>query len=236
MRILNLVLYSPSDIYTEMYKLLSGFYKKYNFVTTIFYHFDETIKESFKLENDILKIKGKETYLPGILDKTIKCFEWVKNNLVIEKYDYIVRTNISSVVEFNKFANILLNISFDYGSFCMFCLNHLDYPCGIFDNKYFGLKYASGTNIIMNNKLFNDIIDNKNKLDYTIIDDVSIGVLVRDHLENVKYCPDLSNFYLNTSGNNHNVNKYCNKYVVFRNNCGSRMIDIDIIKKLSLIL
>jgi hypothetical protein len=129
-KILNLVLYSKINIYgneinyyESMYKILSDYYKNYKFVDTIFYLNDETINTDFELNNDILKIKGKETYIPGIIKKTINVFEWVKNNLDLNNYSYIVRSNISTIIEFNKFRKVITSNPFDYGSFYLFNLN-----------------------------------------------------------------------------------------------------------------
>ena len=233
-KILNLVLYSKINIYgneinyyESMYKILSDYYKNYKFVDTIFYLNDETINTDFELNNDILKIKGKETYIPGIIKKTINVFEWVKNNLDLNNYSYIVRSNISTIIEFNKFRKVITSNPFDYGSFYLFNLNQLDGFAGIKDKKYFGTKYAAGTNIIINKNLFLKILENADKLDYTVIDDVAIGVLVKT-LGNINYSnPELEKYYMYRN-NNESFN--LNDFIVFRNNRGNRLLDLERMK------
>ena len=67
-------------------------FKNYkNFYPAIFYDKNK----------DILYIYGKETYIPGILDKTIQAFDIIHNKMKIP-YDFIFRTNISTFVHFKN--------------------------------------------------------------------------------------------------------------------------------------
>ena len=68
--ILHLVLYSDEDYYNKMYEITRKYYKKFNNVKTIYYKFSSSIEDNYKLEDDILLIKGNESYIPGVLDKT----------------------------------------------------------------------------------------------------------------------------------------------------------------------
>ena len=95
-KILNLVLYSRDRIYDQMYTMLSNFYRRYRFLDTIFYVFDSSIINEYEREGDILKIKGSESLIPGVLDKTIKAFLWVNENLCINDYEYIIRSNTTA--------------------------------------------------------------------------------------------------------------------------------------------
>ena len=82
MKILHLVLYSKEEYYDKMKELTSNFYKLYNKnVDTYYYYFDENIKDNYELIENNLKIKGKESWIPGILDKTIKAFKYFENKL-----------------------------------------------------------------------------------------------------------------------------------------------------------
>jgi len=62
------------------------------------------IDESY-IENDTLYVPGTESHIPGIFKKTIKGIDYFKN----DNYDYIIRTNLSSIWNFNKLENILIN-------------------------------------------------------------------------------------------------------------------------------
>jgi hypothetical protein len=227
-KILNLILYSKDHIYDEMYTVLSKFYKRYPFVDSIFYVFDDSINTEYEYKNDLLKIKGKESLLPGVLDKTIKAFLWVHKNLSIHNYQYIVRSNISTIIEFSKFKKIIDENPFDYGSFLLLTLNWVDEYYGIVDKKYFGTKFASGTNIIFTTDIFLYIINNPNKLDYSIADDVAIGVLLQD-VPNIVYSNfNIEHYYTFIT----EINKYIdfNNYFVFRNRTINRSADVERMK------
>ena len=75
--IINLVLYSNDNEYEKMYDLTKKYYSKFTNVKTIYYSFDENIIHEYELNDDILRIKGKETYIPGILEKTINAFKYI---------------------------------------------------------------------------------------------------------------------------------------------------------------
>lgn len=56
-------------------------------------------QKSYKFDGDCLFIKGCESFKPGILDKTIKGMRLFDLN----KYDFLIRTNLSSYYIFDKF-------------------------------------------------------------------------------------------------------------------------------------
>jgi hypothetical protein len=176
MKILNLVLYSDNDeIYVQMYEALSRYYKGFSDVSTYFYKYDENISGNIEITGDIINIKGRESYMPGILNKTIDAFMLFKNNGEYEKYDYIIRSNISSIVNFSLLSEQLeLNPVEYYGSTNI-------------GNIKMGKKnvpFASGTNIIMSKKGYMTLVDNINLLNRALIDDLSIALFF--HRLNIK--------------------------------------------------
>ena len=175
LKYVNLVLYSDDREYNEMKEITQVFYDKFENVKTIYYNFDDKINEEYKMEGNVLKIKGKESYVPGILDKTVKAMEYVVNY----EYDYLVRSNISTIVDFKLLDEELTKKPMEYGGGLINNLQNLDENAGIKNQTYFGLKYVSGTSIIMSKKTLKTMIENKDKIDYKILDDVSIGLLMR---------------------------------------------------------
>ena len=119
----------------------------------------------------------------------------------------------------------------------LFTLDWIDKYYGTCNDKYFGTKFASGTNIILQKNIFLYILNNIHKLDYSIIDDISIGVLVKN-IPNIIY----SNFnteqyytFVNEKIINKN-NKYYDDYIVFRNKNNNRYEDIERMKHIIFIL
>ncbi len=152
MKILNLVLYSDNDkTFVQMYEVLSEYYKGLSDVTTYFYKYNENISDNIEIIGDIINIKGRESYTPGILNKTIDAFMLFKNNGEYEKYDYIIRSNISSIVNFSLLSEQLeLNPVEYYGSTNV----------GYIEIDKKNIPFASGTNIIMSKKGYMTLLDN----------------------------------------------------------------------------
>jgi len=207
--ILHLVLYSDKDYYNKMYEITRKYYKKFNNIKTIYYKFSSSIEDDYKLEDDILLIKGNETFVPGILDKTIKAFQYFAN----EKFNYLVRSNISSIINFDliNFDNV------SYGGGVLVTLQHYDPPSGIYDERYWGTQYFQGTFIIFSKKLLLNILHNIHFMHMDIVDDVAFGILINSHYSHIspKTIPgyievninDL-NFNTTTCYRNKSINRY----------------------------
>jgi hypothetical protein len=210
MKILNLVLYSDNDkTYAQMYEVLSEYYKGLSDVTTYFYKYNNNISDNIEIIGDIINIKGIETYMPGILNKTIAVFMLFKNNGEYEKYDYIVRSNISSIVNFSLLSKHLeLNPVEYYGSTRV--------GDEILDN--INISFASGTNIIMSKKGYMTLVNNINLLNRAYIDDLSIAVFF--HKLNIKITRVGENgfAFVPMINNNLEYEKLVNdNYLVYRN-------------------
>ena len=107
MKILNLVIHnSKIEIYQKMYEILSPFYKKISFVETFFIEYDETLDCEYQINGDMLKLKGTESMIPGLLHKTLESLLILRE--IGKRYTWIVRSNDSTVVNFialSKFLN-----------------------------------------------------------------------------------------------------------------------------------
>ena len=176
-KILNLVLYSDNtDYYKSMYSILTNYYNHFDNVKTYFYKYNETINNDIEVIDNIINIKGKESYLPGILEKTLITFKYIEKEF--EDYDYIIRSNISSIVDFTLLAKELENNPIKYcGGTDYLILTWFDIPSGIIDTKYHNIHYIAGTCIILGKSGFQLLMDNLHLIDKTIIDDVAIGVI-----------------------------------------------------------
>lgn len=225
-RILHLVLYSSSIEYDKMYLLTRDYYKKFNNIITIYYTF--SLKYNIiTLVDDILYIPGNDTYLPGILDKTIKAFLYCDLHY---KYDYIVRSNISTIVNFNLLSNKLNKTSIDYGGGQYLLLRTIDVLNGITNNKYFGTYYVGGTAIIFSNKMIKLLLLNKDKLDYSVVDDVAIGVLIKEQFPDIAISYIQPMFYNTNPINMSDIAS--NQYLYYRNKTNNRMNDVNHMKQI----
>lgn len=132
--------------------------------------------ENQEYNDNILVTKCKESIYPGIILKTINSLKTVRN-----KYDFYIRTNLSTFFIFENLLNMLKTIDqreiLYTGSF-------------MFNNKYKAcinkkITYIQGTTIIMNNKGNNYLLDNvhlqENMFD-KCHDDIIIGLV----FENMK--------------------------------------------------
>lgn len=172
LKILNLVLFSHSKEYDEMYRITRDYYRRFSNVTTIYYTFSESLSQE-SLRDDVLYLHGKESYIPGILDKTMKAFSYgVKT---FPSYDYIVRSNISTIVNFSLLQNNLRSNPIQYGGGAL-----LTYSINGND-----IVYASGTSIIVGMALAKELCKKTDKAQYDIIDDVAIGALIKEYFPTV---------------------------------------------------
>ena len=236
MKILHIIIYSNSKFsdnikegtYENMQKVLNNYYKKFNDnVSTYFVKYNEYVKNTYGkeyyIEDNIIYINGKETFIPGILEKTLLAFKYVNNF----NYDYLVRSNISTIIEFNRLISYLEeNPIYYYGTGKL--VNLQWNGGGIFDSTWYGTLFASGTSIIFTKKAVNEIINNMNLFRMDIIDDVSFGIYVKEHKKNETLIEiNKKHFYEvpNFSKDSYSINQFIefiknNKDIIFyRNKC-----------------
>ncbi len=172
-----MVLYSRSHEYDEMYKITREYYKRFDNVVTLYYLFSGKNEEPY-IEEDILYLPGNESFLPGILDKTMMTFSCVCK--ILPNYDYYIRTNISTIVDINQFLKHVEIEPIEFGGHIMHIRNgYRDPACGINNDRFSGLDYVAGTLIIFSNETFKRIINHSDQIDRTVIDDVAIGQLAK---------------------------------------------------------
>lgn len=177
MKILVLRLHSDGLEYDEM--------KKHHMENddSIFLTYNENIEEDVKYseQDKLFEIKGKNTYVPGLLEKTVKALKYF-----IEKsdFDFVVRTNSSTVIDMEELKKKLSYLSSKhvYGGhvFRAIWLNEVG---GITPNVFERIKdteFVSGTSMIMSKSVCEYILNNEQLLDYSIVDDVAIGLLLKN--------------------------------------------------------
>ena len=239
---LNLVLYSSDNggPYDKMYEETNEYYKKFPNVKTVYYRFSNDISNNYlDTVTNILYIKGIETFIPGILDKTIKAFEYFKE----DNYNYIIRSNISTLINFNLLNDELMKHPVEYSTGLFSSLDHEDPGSGITKERLEsikglkGVKYPAGTAIILSKNIMKQLLDNKNLLETDIIDDVAIGLFFSKYYPNIKlenifdgrylFVPDMEGNY------EKNKEVIMNKnYIFYRNKNNNRDIDLIQLKQI----
>ena len=206
--ILNLILYNDKPGYTEMRNILRDYLNKMK-VKYFFYCYNNNIESDYKIDNDMLYIKGEETFVPGILQKTIKAIEICLHF----KFTYIVRTNISTVINFKLLNEHLAKNDINYGGASIYGipLNYRVPKDGIVDDRYSFINFIAGFAIILSRKMAKLVVEKQKDIDYNVIDDVSFAVFFKKH--NI-----FPNNYNNTILTSVLPNKSCSDYIHFKHN------------------
>lgn len=151
------------EYYKDMRKIWKKYMNKHPNITSFFIENDNSIDKSVILdkEKNTIYCKGEESYIPGILNKTLKSIEYC-----IKKYDidYIYRTNLSSVIDLKKLYSYIQNNDIDYAGH--------DY-----------LKFISGSGIILSKKACKILLEDKSLINNDGPDDYAIGIKMSNEVE-----------------------------------------------------
>jgi hypothetical protein len=200
-------------------KIQQNYLKKFENISFYFTQMVENQKSDIEIDGSFINIKGEENYV-NILKKTVKSMKYIYENI---DFDFLIRTNISTVINIELLKEFLINIPKEkyYGGHNE-TLNWFD--IGITDYTHFGTKFVCGFNIILSKDMVKIICDNENKLNYNIIDDISIAIFIKENfptiLEQLTHDPCIlfSNFF------------YCNhkfnfNYIFYRNRKYSQFLN-----------
>jgi hypothetical protein len=106
MKLIILILANDTDIYLECQKLWKTYMNTHSNIKSYFIKYKVGLNDDVILENDTIFINGNESLIPGCLVKTIKSIEFL---LKTQDFDFIFRTNMSSVIDLHKFYNLVIN-------------------------------------------------------------------------------------------------------------------------------
>ena len=226
--LLHLVLYSPHDEYQQMYELTRAYYGQFTNVKTIYYHYSPDQTEEYVLIDDILRIKGTEVFGPAITVKTIKAFEYFEADLF--SYDYIIRSNISTIVNYHILQRELYKTPLDYGG-SINVIKWRDPLAGIVTDELIGLETISGICIILSTLFVKNMLDHKQFIRFDIMDDVAIGKYAKDFGIPITSFTDMVQWMPNCHGNYDEVKQAIGdtlyQTMLYRNrNDESREIDV----------
>lgn len=133
-----------------------------NHVETYFLKSNPNLQTSCEIQKDVVWILGEESFIPGILNKTILAMEFFLPH--IYEYDYILRTNLSSFYVFPRLLKFMESLPKTK------CYCGVDNPEG---------PSISGAGIIFSPDVVEILVQNKGQLlNHSIIDDVAIGMFL----------------------------------------------------------
>lgn len=224
-KILNLILYSPGSEYDEMYEILTT-YLNYKGINYYFYCFKEDIEEEYVIEGNIVYFKGKETFIPGILDKTLKVFELFKDY----DCDYVVRSNISSVIDFDILRNHLYYLPCDFGGPYAYTGPLVAPNDGMTEEKhkiYKNCGFVGGACAIFSKKIISELLKyTKEMHELEMIDDLSIGICINMMIKNYKRS------YMYFDHVSYNQDRKSENKILYRNKRENRKDDVIAMSKI----
>lgn len=137
------------------------------------YYFYQYSNEDKNEEHNIF-IKGEETFIPGILTKTIKVFEMFKD------YDYIIRLNATTIIDLYKVdfdEDIRLNHDFfGYFNSCRLDVNEIYGVTQNFIDINGSIEFISGKCMILSKIAIKKLLESD--IDYSVMDDVAISLVL----------------------------------------------------------
>ena len=197
---------------------------------------DPELRDNFELDilNKTIFVRGDECLIPGILNKTVEAISYflgehsIQRSLrpitlqngnttkliqnenttkLIPHYDFIWRTNLSSVLDFRGLHAYISGLK-SSGGLKSSVNSSLDSSLGFYGgyigkaSSYF---FASGAGFLMSRDVASYLVTNKHLLRWDLIDDVAIGALLEPRFglvhidrcwvdENFSGCPDVFHF------------------------------------------
>jgi hypothetical protein len=225
------VLQSPGEDYDRMYKATRGYYqacehlpKENARVRTVYYRFEPTLNEPFRMEDDghLLLIRGQESYVPGILHKTLRAFSYFAD----EPFDYVVRSNISSVLQWPLVVGLLRAKKPAYGGLVLSNLQWQAPDAGLSTREHFGTVYGGGTGIVYDRETFQWVISNLGKCRSDVVDDVALGIMIREHRPDINPVELGGSHWFSTSDKSEWQSRLLTT-TLFRNRSKNREMDVD---------
>ena len=165
-----LIIDSDNLPYYEYNRNIIKKYHNNDEIKSIFIRFDKSIND-IKIKNDTMYIPGNESYIPGILEKTLIAMHYCYDNF---NFDYIVRTNLSSFWNYK----LLKEQNFDKKNYI-----------GALIGEHNGIKFPAGSGFILSKDMVELCIKNKDKFDYSLPDDVSFGKFFYENDKIIKANP-----------------------------------------------
>lgn len=167
------------NAYKELQKVWEAYMNKDpDHFEVYFMRADPELKESFSVKRNEITVKTEESFVPGIVNKTIMSLEAMASRL--DEFDYVIRTNLSSFFPFDNLLKYLNKLPREncYAGIALYQPKELGLPPG-FDL----VPFVSGAGIIWSKDVAKMLIDGH--AEYNVYkkdtpDDVFLGLFFQE--------------------------------------------------------
>ena len=182
MKFCILIIYSYSDYYNEMKKALTEYYSDCG-VCFYFIDFREDQTKEIEIEDHTIYVKGENSFIK-ITEKSMKAMKYMYSR---HSFDYMIRSNISTVINIQNLNRFLDNLpSTDvYCGGPKYNLQWSNEKDGVSIEKHGGTLFVQGSSIILSKDIVKKMVACIDMMDYTVIDDVSIALFLKEHCPQV---------------------------------------------------
>lgn len=175
---------------TERYNTLFEYHKtlltynNHSNIKNIFVYYDSMQVEDIKLKSPYeIVLKGEECYIPGIYVKTYKAIKYLNK---IYNIKYLVRTNLSTIINYKKLLDLFNIYDKKYKNTVLYT-GTISCNRDITIDTTINTKLVSGLGIIFNKKAITLFINNGSKyLKCKVIDDLIIAYMFYKNKVNAK--------------------------------------------------
>jgi len=141
--------------------------------------YEEQLKHNVIIDN--FEGDGGALFIPGILAKQVKAF-----SRLVDKYDVFWNTNLSVILNIERLDNYVQSHDIDYRGHYVFyneIPKHLDMYISNSKktqllNTYKGRTFLGGSGFFLNKLEVKNIVDNKQNIEWGLVNDLSIGLLM----------------------------------------------------------
>lgn len=160
-KLATIIIYDESVSHERDKKeILCSYLKK---VPNLVFYFVTYRNQDSELEviDHMIYVKGVEGFIPGILNKTMLALNYLNKH---HEYEYMVRSNISTIVLWDRFPWKEMDGHHYAGTNVLRFIPELP--------------FAQGTNIILSHEAVSFLLSHESMLDKSIIDDVAIAKFI----------------------------------------------------------
>ena len=185
-KVMHLVLYNPDAKYKAMYYHTRNWYKQFeNDIETWYYSYSNSVSQpTFDKENMTILLPGQESYIPGILKKTMAALRIATQR----GFTLLIRSNISTVLNFH---HLLACVQEQTSKVHFYGGPHIMMSEKVHGHSFV---FVQGTCMVFSPRTVNVLLKYESDLNLEIEDDRAIGLLLEKH--NIRPC-SVGNQYVN---------------------------------------